>query len=176
MFKPTAGFVFEVMGHKYIVANTKTLFTIRSLSNMSSEDLDLSHVSGVHKFSLHDQRVDLERVNQYHRPLATNVAGIDAYAFEVSTNNTICGIVFFQFRIAMGHPIHYVFINKLWQMWHRDYRHWTWKLVFVVTEENERDFEEQQWKPSSGANTWKGRVSQYVIGVNAGALWEAMHT
>ncbi|EJC97434.1 uncharacterized protein FOMMEDRAFT_163396 [Fomitiporia mediterranea MF3/22] len=174
IFKASAGIAFEAASHRYIMANTRTPFDIRSLSNQHiTKQLHLSHVTDLCLFSPHDPKASLLQSNQYYKPLAKNLPGIDAYAFEMD-GGTICGIVFFQFTITTHHPINQNFLDNLWTSWPGYCQHWEWKLIFVVPEGIAPGYKEQQWQPNYNEDIWKRRVSQYVLGVNQQQLWEAM--
>ncbi|KAF8326120.1 uncharacterized protein EI90DRAFT_2999618 [Cantharellus anzutake] len=169
----TAWLMFEVLGHVYIVSKAKHL---QVLNTGHQQDLHLEHINceNVQVFSglvppFGEQGAGCPDATKYYRPVSSDLAGINLFAFEMDKQNAITSVVMFQYTITSQHPVKPQFINKLWDVLKKQHKgKWKWKLVFVILGEN-HGF--QRSMPTKGL---KPLVDQFVLEVNLGDMWSAM--
>lgn len=171
-----SGVLFEVAGHRHLLASCANPLDIRRLSTDSPQmKLDLRHVQKTWHFDRRDIKPFSEHDPKYYcRPLVGNLVGFDAFALEVDGDQCPIAVVFFQFTTSTDHPIKTTFFEKLWIKHQFAKKMVKWKFIFVVPQVIESEYVAQPLTPPSAGQKWEEEVEQYVLGVDMKKVWDGL--
>ncbi|KAF8335450.1 uncharacterized protein EI90DRAFT_2913577 [Cantharellus anzutake] len=170
----TAGLMFEVVGHVYVVKRARDALCIRVLEDGSEQQLHLEHIDPkVEEFSRFPfDEVHHPDATKYYRPVSGNLTGIDSFAFERDENHTITGVVMFQYTISTTrHSVKMGFIKQLWDALKNEHREmWQWKLVFVIPKDEDR----KAFRKKMPTKALMTAVSQFALEIDLKDMWKTM--
>lgn len=169
-----ADVLFELAAHKFILKYDSPPLIADSLSTLPPFSLNLQNVTtqdilvSKERSLINDKPLE---VDKYYRPQAPDLPGIDAFVFKEDEKGEI-GIIAFQFTVSELRPIPVKHLSDLWDLIHKPpSSEPNIRFVFVVPKGREREMGAQPYECSLEAGIWKGRVQQYVLGINTDEMW-----